>query len=78
MHKKLTFYYGGAPPRSILVGAALLPGKVPWFTYWVAAVVVAAKKKNIYKLKKALWNGILIFSLAFRIFTCKICVNSTT
>jgi len=29
-----------------LVGAALLPGKVPWFTYWVAAVVVAAKKKE--------------------------------
>jgi len=58
MHKKLTFYYGGAPPRSILVGAALLPGKVPWFTYWVAAVVVAAKKKYIYiywvKLKKEL------------------------
>jgi len=55
--KKLTFYYGGAPPRSILVGAALLPGKVPWFTYWVAAVVVAAKKKKEkywVKLKKAL------------------------
>jgi hypothetical protein len=56
MHKKLTFYYGGAPPRSILVGAALLPGKVPWFTYWVAAVVVAEKKNKyiLVLLKKAL------------------------
>jgi hypothetical protein len=68
MHKKLTFYYGGAPPRSILVGAALLPGKVPWFTYWVAAVVVAAKKKKYilgFAKKGALeWDSHLLSSFS--------------